>query len=80
MGILKRQRGPTIDEKIQALVDWSEKYPKEEIALYSGKREEALKQYVHREQEFLTFLQRYELIYEYYQYVIARKSIRKIKS
>ena len=80
MGILKRQLGPTIDEKIQALVDWSEKYPKVEIALHSSKREEALKQYVPTEQEFPTLLQRYELIYEYYQYVIARKSRRKIKS
>ena len=80
MGILERQLGPTIDEKIQALVDWSEEYPKVEIALHSSKREECLKQYVQTEQEFQTLLQRYELIHEYYQYVIARKSRRKIKA
>ena len=80
MGILERQLGPTIDEKIQALVDWAKEYPMIEIALHSSKIHDCLKQYVNTEQEFESLLEKYELIRDYYRYVSTSRSRRKIKT
>ena len=75
LGILERQIGSTIDEKIDALVTWREKYPKVKIVPDSS---EILCQYAKTEDEQQQIIEEYEKMLKYYEYVKARKSRSKL--
>lgn len=75
MGILESQRD-TIDEKIQALVEWSLKYPMARIQ-HTVKNDAILRQYALNEEEFKKLSGEYEKLQKYYTYVRThRRRIR----
>lgn len=75
LGILERQIA-TIDEKIDSLVNWREKYPKAKIIPIAS--EEILKEYVKTDEEYKNLKEEYDKIQRYYEYVRARKSQGKL--
>ena len=78
LGILERVIESTIDEKIEALVEWCQKYPN--IIKFKSKfiPEEMLKEYSHSEEEYKKLLAEYEKMQKYYEYISARKRKGKL--
>lgn len=76
MGILERQFGSTIDEKIASLVEWRRKYPKIKITPIAT--DEKLREYAKTDEEFSQIRKEYEKMQDYYGYVRVRKSRGKL--
>ena len=76
MGILERQFGSTIDEKIDSLVEWRRKYPKIKITPIAT--DEGLREYARTDEEFSQIRKEYEKMQDYYGYVRVRKSRGKL--
>lgn len=74
-GILKKQIDSTIDEKIEALVEWNTKYPKARMV---GNFAGALREYASSEEEYEQLIEEYEKMQQYYEYVRARNSKQKL--
>ncbi|MCI8637531.1 MAG: hypothetical protein HFJ36_06975 [Clostridia bacterium] len=67
---------PSISEKVEALIEWMEKYPKATIVPKVS--EDVLRQYSKTDREYEQILEEYEKIKEYYQYVRIRKRKNKV--
>ena len=76
MGILDRQIDSTIDEKIDALVDWSQKYPNARIS--SNITEDILRGYASTEEEFILLKEQSEKLSRYYDYIKQRNFKNKL--
>ncbi len=66
---------PSISEKVEALIEWMEKYPKATIVPKVS--EDILRQYSKTDREYEQILEEYEKIKKYYQYVRTRKRKNK---
>ncbi len=77
LGILERQFDSTIDEKINALVEWNAKYPKARMS--PSVPSEILKEYSKTDEEYQQILAEYEKMQKYYEYVRARKLQNKLE-
>ena len=75
LGILERKIDSTIDEKINALVEWRKQYPKAKFGIDSR---DILNTYATTEKDQQAILQEYEKMLSYYKYVIERKSKGKL--
>lgn len=69
-GVLERQIDSTIDEKIEMLVQWMEKYPKAEIM--EEIPEYILREYSNNEEEYTLITEEYSKMQRYYKYVRDR--------
>lgn len=67
LGILDRQIDSTIDEKIEMLVQWYQKYPKAEIK--EDIPENILREYCTNEEEYVVISEEYLKMQKYYEYV-----------
>lgn len=88
LGILKKRFDTTIDEKIDAVVEWYKKYPdiivertsKDKLKLISEKTIERLKRVAQTEGiEFSELEKRYKKIQSYNEYIIHRKFQGKLR-
>lgn len=76
MGILERQIESTIDEKIDALIEWKAKYPKAKMRQHTSN--EVLEEYAKTEEEYKKLLEEYEKMQKYYEYIRKRKTQNKL--
>jgi len=79
LGILERNIESTIDEKISALIEWNEKYPR---IMVMGDRKppiELIQEYSNSEEETTRLVEAYEKMQKYYGYVIERMNRNKLE-
>ena len=76
LGILERKIESTIDEKIDSLIEWRNKYP--EATVVPSVSKDVLSEYAKTEKEFEQLLVEYEKMLKYYDYVRIRKSRGKL--
>lgn len=76
LGILDKQKESTIDEKIDMLVKWRERYPKVQIG--QNIPEDMLREYAQDEEEYQKLVAEYEKIKKYYDYARQRKSQNRL--
>jgi len=72
LGVLERQIEATIDERIQFIVDWNNKYPKAKLAKGKTIPEEILREYSNSGEEYNELLKEYQKANRYFTYVIDR--------
>jgi len=76
LGILDSKIDSTIDEKIDAIIEWNEKYPKARVS--SRDRRETIREYVNSDEEYQNLLEELDRIERYYSYVKVRYSKEKL--
>ncbi len=76
LGILNRLIEPTIDEKIEMLVNWMKKYPKVEIKPRITK--DVLRDYATTEEEYLSLTEQYQNMQRYYDDIRGAKNRGKL--
>ena len=74
LGILERQIDSTIDEKIDALIKWSTKYPLARVSDFNEPTIRYLKSKAKSEEEFLDLINQYKKMKSYYEYITQRNS------
>ena len=77
LGILERQKDSMIDEKIQDLKIWMEKYPKAKVSRDSVS-EGNLKQYATSNEDYEKLLEEYKKMQNHYAYIRDRRSKGKL--
>ena len=73
---MKKQRGVSIDEQIEKLVDWRKKYP--ELIIIPKVKNEILKKYATTDEELEKLIEEYKVMQNYYNYVRTRMSKGKL--
>ena len=76
LGILERQIDSTIDEKINALIEWRKKYPS--CTISPKVTSEKLREVSKSRKEYKQIIEEYDKIQSYYDYVRVRKSQGKL--
>lgn len=75
MSVKTKRRVVTIDEKIDALVDWIKKYPKLRPSSQKNVDEEILSEYAKTEEEAKTIREEYKKIQSFYEYYRVRRKM-----
>ena len=77
LGILERQKGSTIDEKISEMGDWLKKYPAARLVNVENIKS-ILKDYSQSESDYNRLYEEYKKMQSHYEYVRARKRKGKL--
>ena len=76
LGVLEKRFDATIDEKIDAIIEFRKKYP--QITIVPSETKEDLKTYCENEDEYKQLQEEYDRLQNYYAYIRARKSKGKL--